>query len=146
MTNELTNNHTNYIRERGNDHFTVATNDERSFKILAEKGYIKEINDILLTLDRDTQLWTVSNTKYCYLVIPNNIQRRLWVLLRKKKGMFGKEKPTSKKMQNTFEINNDQLLSFVQQIVNNNLSFKEVYNLTKVYMDLPEYSLPDKGE
>mgnify|MGYP001591569595 CR=1 FL=1 len=146
MNNELTNNNTNYIRERGNDRFIVATNDERSFKILAEKGYIKEINDILLTLDRDTQLWTVSNAKYCYLVIPNNIQRRLWVLLRKKKGMFGKEKPTSKKMQNTFEINNDQLLSFVQQIVNNNLSFKEVYNLTKVYMDLPEYSLPDKGE
>lgn len=145
MNNELTNNNTNYIRERGNDHFTVSTNDTRSFKILAEKGYIKEINDILLTLDRDTQLWTVSNANYCYLVIPNNIERRLWVLLRKKKGIFGKEKPTSKKMQNTFEINNDQLLPFVQQIVNNNLSFKDVYDLTKVYMDLPEYSLPDKG-
>lgn len=145
MNNELTNNNTNYIRERGNDHFTVSTNDNRSFKILAEKGYIKEINDILLTLDRDTQLWTVSNANYCYLVIPNNIERRLWVLLRKKKGIFGKEKPTSKKMQNTFEINNDQLLSFVQQIINNNLRFKDVYDLTKVYMDLPEYSLPDKG-
>lgn len=148
MNNNVTeiNNSVPYLKERGNDHFNIHTNNSKMLKMLAEKGYVKEINNILFILDNETELWVVANTDFAWLGIRefmDNRHPRFWTLLKMKKGFTGKYKPTAKILPNTFEINRDQVISMIQAIQNNNLTFSQLYSYVQPQFNLNNYILGD---
>lgn len=143
---QMSNNNIPYIKSRGNDAFIVHTNDQKKLKILAEKGYIREVNNVLFVCDNETDLWVVCNADFAWLGIPkflNKNSNRYWNLLKIKKTFTGTYKATAKVLPNTFELNSDQVNDMILTIQQRNLTFAQVYGYVKTPFNLPDYVLGD---
>jgi len=134
------------VKTKPNDLFLAKTNSAKNFKILVSNGYIREINNILFVYDQELKMWFLSNADNTWVAIPNFVAEnnvRIWTLLKTKKTLTGKIKPTHKAMPNTIEIAVEDIDDVMYEISNRNLSFKDTYEVFRERYQLPEYTLGD---
>lgn len=133
-----------FVKERGNDKFITMTNNAELFTMLVSNGYVVEINNVLFVYDQLTKLWTVANADFAWLAIPKYVVNdHLWTLVKTKTKMSGKRKATTKRLDNTFQLAEDQFRDVAVEVANRDMEFQDVYEIFKEPLGLGEYTLDD---
>ena len=129
------------IKERANEQFTVRCNNRTNMQILTSKGYIKEVGQCLFLFNQQTELWEVYDARYAYLVIPNYPRHeRIWNLFDTKKALFSdKLKPVTRPPVNKVELAKDEIMSAIENVASQELSYRDFYELVKPYFGLRDF-------
>lgn len=129
------------INERANEKFTVRCNNRTNMQILTSKGYIKEVGQCLFLFNQQTELWEVYDARYAYLVIPNHpTHERIWNLFDTKKALFSdKLKPVTRPPVNKVELAKDEIMSAIENVASQELSYRDFYELVKPYFGLRDF-------
>ena len=129
------------IKERANEQFTVRGNNRTNIQILTSKGYIKEVGQCLFLFNQQTELWEVYDARYAYLVIPNYpTHERIWNLFDTKKALFSdKLKPVTRPPVNKVELSKDEIMSAIENVASQELSYRDFYELVKPYFGLRDF-------
>lgn len=135
-----------YIKCRGSDPFIIGRNSTRNLQILAKVEHIVEVNNCFFVYNNVTGLWTVTNSDYSYINIPDIVKNdRIWMLFEyKERFIFSGKKMKPRQPRNTFTISDDQVENVIKEAAINNYSYKELYQSQTEKYNLPEYRLPDK--
>lgn len=129
------------IKERGNDNYTVRCNSANNLKVLASRGYIKEIGECLFLWNQVTELWEVYDARYVHLLIPDYPQhKRIYTVLDTKFKLFSKKlKPANRPPTNKVEIARDEFMTAVDVILEDEMTYRQFYEYCTEYFELPPF-------